>query len=360
MKQKESVYDSIEQAMTQIESGEKSQGLDTEIEDAPEELVDDQDVIDDAKERVRDESGRFKSKTQEEPEHTQEAQEDSPQEVEQVKADPEAEELKNIRPQSFKDKDLWDKMVSGAADKSDQKAIAKYYVEREGQFHKGLEGYKDMAAKNNYLSQAMEPYIPRLMQEHTDPAQFIRNIADSHFAIVNASPENKAHIFNRLASQYGITMSVNGEGGYQAQPMDYQSQAMQQQMQHYEREITALKQWREHETSAMLQGEISQLVDDRNNFPYFDELREPMAQLLESGHAKTFEDAYKRAVRLNDAVWEKEQTRLLSQRRNTTNTSAVTKAKNLAVSPKTSAPRQSSSQNSNKSVRELLEEQFYG
>jgi hypothetical protein len=84
-----------------------------------------------------------------------------------------------------------------------------------------------------------------------------------------------------------------------------------------------------------------------------------MAQLLESGHAKTFEDAYRRAVRLNDTVWEKEQSRLLSSRRNTA-TSPVTKAKNLAVSPKSSAPKAPSPGSSNKSVRELLEEQFFG
>jgi hypothetical protein len=74
-------------------------------------------------------------------------------------------------------------------------------------------------------------------------------------------------------------------------------------------------------------------------FPHFDVVREEMAQLLELGKAQDLETAYKKAVRMNDDVWEIEQERLLSSaKQQASKAQQVAKAKAAAVSPKSVTP----------------------
>ena len=64
-----------------------------------------------------------------------------------------------------------------------------------------------------------------------------------------------------------------------------------------------------------------------------------MAQLLELGKAQDLETAYKKAVRMNDEVWQLEQERLLKDAKQAAiKAQQVAKAKAAAVSPKSVTP----------------------
>jgi hypothetical protein len=82
-----------------------------------------------------------------------------------------------------------------------------------------------------------------------------------------------------------------------------------------------------------------------------------MAQLLESGHAKSFPEAYQKAIRFNDDVWAKEQQRQLTARRSTSNQAQIAKAKAIAVSPRSRTPGVASSSN-HKDRRSAIEAAF--
>ena len=250
-----------------------------------------------------------------------------------------AEEAKPIsRPSTWKKEyvQIWDKMEAGEQiNKEDFVKFAEYANQRESEYKRGVGTYKAEADRARSYENAIAPFAPDLQKRGIEPTAYIQNLARADQILSNAPYEQKVQLFQRLAADYGIQLNGNG----QAQQLDPYTQQLMNQLNMVNQEVSSIKGRFAQEENQRLMSEIERVRQDVEKFPHFDVVREEMAQLLELGKAQDLETAYKKAVRMNDDVWELEQDRLLKDAKQASmKAQQVQKAKAAAVSPKSTTP----------------------
>jgi hypothetical protein len=252
-----------------------------------------------------------------------------------------AEEVKPVtRPSTWKKEyvTIWDKMEKGEQiSKEDFTKFAEYANQRESEYKKGVSTYKAEADRARGYEEAIAPFVPELQSLGITPAAWINNLGRAHMILAKAPHDQKVEMFQRLAKDYGI--QLNNEGQVVQQQYDPYTQQLMNQLNQVNQEVSNIKGRFAQEENQRLMSEIERVRSDAEKFPHFDVVREEMAQLLELGKAQDLETAYKKAVRMNDDVWELEQDRLLKEAKQTTiKAQQVAKAKAAAVSPKSTTP----------------------
>ena len=250
-----------------------------------------------------------------------------------------AEDVKPVtRPSTWKKEyvQIWDKMEAGEQiSKEDFTKFAEYANQRESEYKKGVSTYKAEADRAKSYENAIAPYAQDLQRRGIQPTQYIENLVRAEQILSNAPHEQKVQVFQKLAADYGIQLNGNG----QATQLDPYTQQLMNQLNMVNQEVSSIKGRFAQEENQRLMSEIEKVRSDVDNFPHFDVVREEMAQLLELGKAQDLETAYKKAVRMNDDVWELEQERLLSTaKQQASKAQQVAKAKAAAVSPKSVTP----------------------
>jgi len=252
-----------------------------------------------------------------------------------------AEEVKPInRPSTWKKEyvTIWDKMEKGEQiSKDDFTKFAEYANQRESEYKKGVSTYKAEADRARELENAIAPFQQEFSQQGITPAAWINNLGRAHMILSKSDPAQKMQVFQRLAQDYGI--QLNNEGQFVQPQVDAYTQQLMNQLNQVNQEVSNIKGRFAQEENQRLMGEIERVRSNVEKFPHFDVVREEMAQLLELGKAPDLETAYKKAVRMNDDVWELEQERLLNTaKQQASKAQQVAKAKAAAVSPKSVTP----------------------
>ena len=251
-----------------------------------------------------------------------------------------AEEVKPIsRPSTWKKEyvQIWDKMEKGEQiSKEDFVKFAEYANQRESEYKKGVSTYKAEADRARGYEEAIAPFIPELQAQNISPAAWINNLGRAHMILTKAPYEQKVQMFHRLAQDYGI--QLDGESVAPIQQDAYTQQLMNQ-LNQVNQEVSSIKSRFQMEENQRLTNEIDKYRSDVEKYPHFDVVREEMAQLLELGKAQDLDTAYKKAVRMNDEVWQLEQEKLLKDAKQAAiKAQQVAKAKAAAVSPKSTTP----------------------
>jgi hypothetical protein len=253
------------------------------------------------------------------------------------------------RPSTWK-KEMWDRWEK--IDPID----AEYIVQREQEFAKGVSTYKTEWDQAKPLVDAMAPFQSTLQQHGIKPEQWITNLGNAHRALSLGSPQEKLQMFQKLAQDYQVPLQqlfVRGEDG-----QVYFNQQQQTQKQPDVRQ-TVMELLAERD----VQQEVSQVQNDKENFPHFEQVRGTMAGLLQSGLAENLKAAYEAAVRLPkhsdifDAMQkqqrEKEEADRLEKER-----TKVSKARANAISPKTSTPSSPGNSSGKKGLRDQISDTF--
>lgn len=304
LEQSESLRDVIENAVETVESPAIENSASQEATEAPKTS------------RARDESGKF-TKTQPDAD-TSETQASA---EEFIKNEPKVEV--KPRPSSWK-KDYeedWGKLDPRLQD---------YIQQREADYAKGVSTYKnqwDMAAP---IMESIRQFQPLLQQYGVAPQQWITQLGNAHAQLVTGTPEQKMQIFQQLANDYGVNLgAVTGQTGY-----DPQFSSLAQ-------ELNAIKnQWGQFQAQqeAMEQTQLRSEIDSfKADKPYFEEVREVMAGLLQSGMADDLQSAYEKAIRLNDDVFQKVNAEQ-AQKSEAAQREKVAQAKAKVLSPKSATP----------------------
>ena len=248
------------------------------------------------------------------------------------------EEVKISRPSTWKKEyvNIWDKMEKGEQiNKEDFVKFAEYANQRESEYKKGVSTYKAEADRAKSYENAIAPYAQDLQRRGIQPTQYIENLVRAEQILSNAGYDQKVQVFQKLAADYGIQLNGNG----QVTQLDPYTQQLMNQLNMVNQEVSSIKGRFAQEENQRLMGEIERVRSNVEKFPHFDVVREEMAQLLELGKAQDLETAYKKAVRMNDDVWEIEQDRLLKDaKQSSIKAQQVAKAKAAAVSPKSTTP----------------------
>jgi hypothetical protein len=235
-------------------------------------------------ERIRDEKGRFAS-APETPETVPEVAPVSP---------------KYTRPSTWKKETwgIWDKLNSGAVLTPEEiHLMAQEAVRRDQDFAKGVSTYKHEADSAKELRAAIEPFMPDLQQHGIQPSQWISQLGNAHQMLARGTPQQKLQMFSKLAQDYGVPLNAIGAPQEQQQPAQEMMQYVQpvyEQVNQLRGQFQAIQSFQQQQEQQRINQEITRFSADK---PHFEQVKDTMARLLETGFAKDLQDAYERAVR---------------------------------------------------------------
>lgn len=245
----------------------------------------------------------------------------------------------------------WKKDYHEAWTTADPK-LKEYAWQREEEMKAGVQPLLSKAQFADQMQQAIEPYMQNIRGLGIEAPQAVKALMEADNVLRHGSPQQKQAYFAQLAQQYGINM-----GETQFQPTDPNFYAIQNELAQVRGEVLNWKQQQENAQNEVLLNEINQF---QAKAEYFEEARPTMIQLLNSGVAKDLDDAYQKAIRLDNDLFTKHQQASQgaadAAKRNQSNRAAKA-ARAAAVSVKSSTPGAATSTKA-QDRRSLLMEQF--
>lgn len=261
------------------------------------------------------------------------------------------------RPTTWKKEHMavYDKLLNGQPlTPEESKAFLRYVGnQRENEYKTGVSTYKQEAERAKELHQALEPFMPILQRNNINPAQWLSSMGRAHYALSSGTPEQKMQAFAKLATDFGVDLGRIA-GGEQQNP---QTAALLQKIQQLEGTVNSVTSWKKQLDDFQTAQAIAKF-QDAEKYPHFEKVRETMAQLLEAGLSTDPEQAYAKAVRMDDEVWQQETTRQSqAAAAQAASRQAVANAKANAFSVRTATPSGAPKANT-KDLRAILSEQF--
>ena len=245
----------------------------------------------------------------------------------------------------------WKKDYHEAWTTADPK-LKEYAWKREEEMRAGVQPLLTKAQYADQMQQAIEPYMNNIRGLGIEAPQAVKALMEADNVLRHGSPQQKQAYFAQLAQQYGINM-----GDVQIQPTDPNFYAIQNELAQVRGEVLNWKQQQENAQNEALLSEINQF---QSKAEYFEEARPTMIQLLNSGVAKDLDDAYQKAIRLDNDLFTKHQQASQgaadAAKREASNRAAKA-ARAAAVSVKSSTPGAATSTKA-QDRRSLLMEQF--
>lgn len=214
--------------------------------------------------------------------------------------------------------------------------LKEYAWQREEEMKRGVEPLLSKAQFADQIQQAIEPYQNNLRTLGIEPPQAIKALMDADNVLRHGTPQQKAQMFASLSQQYGVNL---GEiGNLQQQPVDPTVSMLQNELYSVKNEVMTWKQQQEAAQNQALLGEINTFAQKAE---FFEDARPTMIQLLNSGMAQNLEDAYNKALRLDESlsskVQQSQQAQAEAAKREAANKAAKA-ARAAAVSVRSSTP----------------------
>jgi hypothetical protein len=284
----------------------------------------------------RDEQGKFAAKELEQT-MMQQAQESVEQAEEPVWKRPPASWKKDYH-------DVW----QTADDR-----MKEYAWQREEQMKAGVQPLMEKARLADQFQEVLNPYMDTIRGLNIEPTQAVKALMEADHALRFSDPQQKQQLFMRLAQQYGVTLG----GELQQQPFDPNISALQQELNRVRGEVMSWKEQQEQMQNQSLMGEINSFALKAE---HFEEARPTMISLLQSGVASTLEEAYEKAIRLDDNLYQQVQQSRQAQaetQQKVVANQAAKKARAAAVSVRSAAPGATTATKA-QDRRSLLAEQF--
>ena len=221
----------------------------------------------------------------------------------------------------------------------------KYLTEREKQVEKGFSDLGNKANAYNWVNDAYNSRQERLSQSGITKAQDYFNLLAQ---IDDALFKDPKGTIQSLAESYGVNFGENNSA------LD----TLQGKIRNIEQLITnqqAYLQAQQTERAKQAFNEFVNAKDESGNLkhPYLDEVKQDMISLIQGGVSKTLEDAYNKAIYMNEAVREK----LIAAKSQADLSSKVAeagKAKAAGFAPSSKAEPEKRE----KTLREMLEDEF--
>lgn len=214
--------------------------------------------------------------------------------------------------------------------------LKEYAWQREEEMKRGVEPLLSKAQFADQIQQAIEPYQNNLRTLGIEPPQAIKALMDADNVLRHGTPQQKAQMFASLSQQYGVNL---GEiGNLQQQPVDPTVSMLQNELYSVKNEVMT---WKQQQEAAQNQALLSEIDSFAQKAEFFEDARPTMIQLLNSGMAQNLEDAYNKALRLDESLSSKlqqsQQAQAEAAKREAANKAAKA-ARAAAVSVRSSTP----------------------
>ena len=276
-----SVGDSVRAAIAKAEATPKPEAPAKETEPAK----------DDDKPRTPD--GKFAAKEPSGEATAAPAAPEKPGEGVDAPKEPEAQPKPSIRaPQSLTTdrKAAWDKLPPEWQTEIDRlERAAKTKIEQTGA----------MANFGQAIISEVQPYEAMIRAEGGTPQTAIRDLLRTAYLLRTAPPTQKQALWLQVAQQYGIDVSGILQG--QLPQVDPHVMALHRQVEQMQRERQQEMQQRTNAEQAQVSGTIEAFAADPKH-EHFEDVRVQMGMLIESGAARTLDEAYEHACWANPTI----------------------------------------------------------
>ena len=233
--------------------------------------------------------------------------------------------------------------------------IQEYAWQREEQMRKGVQPLLSKAQYADDMQKVMAPYENTIRGLGMEPTQAVKALMEADHTLRTTNGEQRAAYFRQLAQQYGV--SLDGNSNFPQVDQNYSS--LQNELIDLRGKLTSWEQQTEAQQNQVLLNEIDQFSQGAE---HFESVRPTMIQLLQGGVAETLQEAYDKAVRIDDNLYESmvqsQQAEKASKRSADLNRAAKA-ARSAAVSVRSSTPGTNTAPKA-QDRRSLLAEQFDG
>lgn len=171
----------------------------------------------------------------------------------------------------------------------------------------------------------LAPHMDRINRVYKGDAMMaVNNLLGIEKALIDGDTSSKAQMIARMVKEFGVDIeALDSALSGQVSPGQQQANQLEQILnQRLAPVMTFLERQQQQEAQQRQQIEqnavasVEQMASDPN-FPYFDEVREEMADIIEIGKNRgvniSLQDAYNKAVRMNDHTFESMNGRAASQ-----------------------------------------------
>lgn len=231
--------------------------------------------------------------------------------------------------------------------------IQEYAWQREEQMRKGVQPLLSKAQYADDMQKVMAPYENTIRGLGMEPTQAVKALMEADHTLRTTNGEQRAAYFRQLAQQYGV--SLDGNSNFPQVDQNYSS--LQNELIDLRGKLTSWEQQTEAQQNQVLLNEIDQFSQGAE---HFESVRPTMIQLLQGGVAETLQEAYDKAVRIDDNLYESmvqsQQAEKASKRSADLNRAAKA-ARSAAVSVRSSTPGTNTAPKA-QDRRSLLVEQF--
>jgi len=241
---------------------------------------------------------------------------------------------------------VWAKIDAGQpVTPAELKTFRDEAARREGDYHKGVQGWKQHATAGQAYEAAIAPYRETLTKLGVDGVTAVGELLKADHTLRYAPESVKVQKLLELAHVYNIDLSK------QFTP----------EIAKYERDLFELKEKLAQNESAQQQSARESLDSELNRFAsapgheHFEAVRVHMGSLISGGVAKDLEDAYQQAVYANPTT----RAALLEQQRRASEESArVQRARAASGSVRGSSPAAGTPSAGSGSVRDAIAAAF--
>jgi hypothetical protein len=279
--------------------------------------------------RPRDEAGRFA------PKQPQQAAQEQPQAAPETPQRPEP-------PKSWKPEKRakWESL---------DPEIAEYINQREEESNRGVEPLKK-------VWNAIQPYMPLIQESGLSPEFVVNDFFRTAQALKTGDPQTKFNVWMNIGKAYGVPVQQLTNPGEQPQ-VDPQIAQVLNELNQVKGTVSTFQQ--QQQEAAMAQAN-NILAEFARTHPHFEAVREQMGMLWNMG-VTDLEQAYQKALRLNDDLWTQQQAQQREQEEKSRREQADKAAKAArasAVSPRSATPGATVMNNGAKDRRSILAEQL--
>ena len=243
--------------------------------------------------------------------------------------------------------------------KADPK-MQEYAWQREEQMRAGVEPLLSKAQFADAMQEAISPYLTTIQGLGLTPDKAVAALMKADDTLRNSNPQEKLQYFLQLAQSYGINLGAQAQAQPAGQPQPGQQQTVDPMIVQLQNELNRVRGevmgWKQQQEMAENQTLLSEINKFSLSAEHFEDARPAMIQLLQSGLAQTLEEAYEKAIRLDENLFQSAQAaKQAATAKEQTRVARAARA--AAVSVRSAAPGANTAPKSN-DRRAILEEQF--
>lgn len=183
-------------------------------------------------------------------------------------------------------------------------------LKREDDMHKGLQQYKGKADTFDVLDAEIRPYEALIRAAGTNPQTAIRDFFNTAYLLKTGTPESKLDTLLNIAQEYGVDLELLPQvmdkrtAGTPIVPPEVRQleQQVAQLRGSLEQQQTQQKQQHEAAEREAYEEVVQEIAAFAAKNPHYEAVKLDMAALIESGRAKSPQDAYDKATWANSEV----------------------------------------------------------